>query len=43
MDKQNNLVDDEVNFVVPLMIVGIVFVMALLAWGMFMPSADFIF
>jgi hypothetical protein len=43
MDNHNKLVDDEVNFVVPLMVVGIIFVVALLAFGLFMPSTDWIF
>jgi hypothetical protein len=43
MDNNNKLVDDEFNFVIPLMVVGIVFVVALLAFGLFMPSPDWIF
>lgn len=42
MDKPNNLVDDEKNFIVPLMIVGIVVVVVLLAMGFFMPSTDWV-
>jgi hypothetical protein len=43
MDNNNKLVDDEVNFILPLMVVGIVFVVALLVFGLFMPSPDWIF
>ena len=43
MENQNNLVDDEKNFIVPLMVVGIVVVVVLLGMGLFMPSTDWIF
>jgi hypothetical protein len=39
----NGLIDDDKNFVVPLMVVGIVVVVLLLGMGMFMPSTDWIF
>jgi len=45
MENQNTngLIDDDSNFVVPLMVVGIVVVVLLLAMGLFMPSTDWIF
>lgn len=43
MENQNNLVDDEKNFIMPLMVVGIVVVVVLLAMGLFMPSTDWVF
>jgi hypothetical protein len=43
MENPNNLVDDEKNFVVPLMVVGIVVVVVLLGMGIFMPSTDWVF
>lgn len=43
MDNHNKLVDDETNFILPLMLVGVVFIVALLAFGLFMPTPDWIF
>lgn len=43
MENQNNLVDDEKNFIVPLMVVGILVVVVLLAMGLFMPTTDWVF
>ncbi len=43
MENPNNLVDDEKNFIVPLMVVGVLAVVVLLAMGLFMPSTDWIF
>ena len=43
MENPNNLVDDEKNFIVPLMVVGILVVVVLLAMGLFMPSTDWVF
>jgi len=43
MENPNNLVDDEKNFVVPLMVVGIVVVVVLLVMGLFMPTTDWVF
>lgn len=43
MENPNNLVDDEKNFIVPLMVIGIVVVVVLLAMGIFMPSTDWVF
>lgn len=43
MENPNNLVDDEKNFIVPLMVVGILVVVVLLAMGLFMPTTDWVF
>lgn len=43
MENPNNLVDDEKNFVMPLMVIGVVVVVVLLAMGIFMPSTDWVF
>jgi hypothetical protein len=43
MDKPNTLLDDEKSFVMPLMVVGVVVVVVLLAMGLFMPATDWIF
>lgn len=38
----NNLADEEKSFIGPLMVVGIVAMAVLLAWGMFMPTPEWI-
>lgn len=44
MDNQTNtLLDDEKSFIGPLTVVGIVAVVALLLFGLVMPSVDWIF
>jgi hypothetical protein len=42
-DTKNSLVDDEKNFIVPLVVIGIVVVGILLLAGLFMPNTGFIF
>jgi hypothetical protein len=39
----NGLADTEKSFVVPLMVVGIFFVVVLLAFGLFMPNTNWEF
>jgi len=39
----NNLADEEKSFIVPLMVVGIFFVVLLLAFGLFMPNTNWEF
>lgn len=45
MENQNTngLIDNDSNFVAPLMVVGVVVVVILLVMGLFMPSTDWIF
>ena len=44
MEKLNNgLVDEDSNFIVPLVVIGIVVVVILLIAGLFMPTTDWIF
>lgn len=39
----NGLADEEKSFIVPMMVVGIFVVIALLAWGLFMPNTNWEF
>jgi hypothetical protein len=39
----NTLLDDEKSFVMPLMVIGIFFVVILLALGLFMPNTNWEF
>jgi hypothetical protein len=44
MEKLNNgLVDEDSNFIVPLVVIGMVVVVILLIAGLFMPTTDWIF
>ncbi len=42
-NPNNSLLDDEKSFIMPLMVVGVVAVVVLLFFGLFMPSVDWIF
>jgi hypothetical protein len=39
----NGLVDEEKSFIVPVMVFGILVVIALLVWGLFMPNTNWEF
>jgi hypothetical protein len=42
MDMNNGLVDEEKNWIAPLMGIGVVAILAMLAWGLFMPTIEWL-